>query len=892
MHSADYQRPDPDSLLAAVQKADSRRRRGRLKIFFGMCAGAGKTYAMLSEARELVAQGIDVVIGYLETHGRAETDALAAGLERIPRRLYEHSGLRLEEMDLDAVLARRPAVALVDELAHTNAPGSRHPRRYLDVLELLEQGVDVFTTINVQHFESQADNVEQLTGVKVYERTPDSMLEMANEIELVDISPDELHARLRAGKVYGVERAQTAEQNFFRRSNLSALREMALSLTARVVGDEIAANQTTGVYRRPFRSRERLLVAIGPNPGAAWLIRLTKRMAAELHADFFALYVNRGASFSQEERRNLDRNLQLAREMGAELLEASDDDLAAAIARVCRQKGVTQIVLGKTPPRGWLHRLVRGPSFSDRLLELCPGVDLHITPDIESELRRANFAPPRARSRPGQYGLAAAAIASSTALNLLFYDPVVYWAPSIIYLFTVTVLGAFAGRGPTLLAATLSALLWNFLFIPPRFTLDVERLEDILMLLLYFVIAAVISSFTIRLRRKQDRLARRESITAHLYDLSRELSAAAGLEGIASAAVRNLQSALDVSVALFFREGDALKEAGAEAARLSLSEQERIVADWSFRNGRPAGRFTDTLAESRCSFRPLLASKGVVGVAGFAFATAPDLTAETMLGALLAQVAVAAEREQFAEQTQRLRVSAESERLHQTVLNTLSHELRTPLTDILGSASALLDDALAADAPRRRALLEGVVESAQRLSRLVNNLLDMSRLESGKLALKRELICLADLIQETAGAWRREHPERALAIKGELATLFVEADYALLGQTVALLLQNAAVHTPAGTQAELRAYAHGDQIVLELADDGPGAPTADLERLFEKFYRAPGAATGGSGLGLALCRAVVELHGGVLSVTPNRPRGLRFILTLPAPDPFRPREAV
>ncbi len=888
----DLQRPDPDSLLAAVQKADQRRRRGRLKIFFGMCAGAGKTYAMLSEARELAAQGIDVVIGYLETHGREETDALATGLERIPRRVYEHNGLRLEEMDLDALLARRPGVALVDELAHTNAPGSRHPRRYLDVLELLEQGVDVFTTINVQHFESQADNVEKLTGVRVYERTPDSMLEMANEIELVDISPDELHARLRAGKVYGVERAQAAEQNFFRRSNLSALREMALSLTARVVGDEIAANQTTGVYRRPFRSRERLLVAIGPNPGAAWLIRLTKRMAAELHADFFAVYVNRTDSFSSEERRSLERNLQLAREMGAELLEASDDDLAAAIARVCRQKGVTQIVLGKTPARGWLYRVFRGPSFSDRLLELCPGVDLHITPDIESELRRINFSPPTVRSRSGQYALAVSGIAVATGLNLLVYDPVVYWAPSIIYLFTVTMLGAFAGRGPTLLAASLSAMLWNLLFIQPRFTFYVDRPEDVLMLVLYFAIAAVTSSFTVRLRRKQERLAERERITAHLYDLSRELSAASHLEEIARAAVRNLQSALGVSAALFFRDGEALKEAGAEAALLSLSEQECIVADWSFRNGRAAGRFTDTLAESRCSFRPLLASQGVVGVAGFAFESAPALAIETMLGALLAQIAVAVEREQFSEQTQRLRVSAESERLHQTVMNTLSHELRTPLTDILGSASALLDDGLAADADRRRALLEGVVESAQRLSRLVNNMLDMSRLEAGKLALKRESVCLADLVQETAGAWRREHPGRLLEIKGEPATLFVDADFALLQQALALLLQNAAVHTPPGTSVELRAYAHGDQVALEVADAGPGVAVADLERLFEKFYRAPGAATGGSGLGLALCRAIAELHGGALTAAANRPQGLRFILTLPAPAPFRSHETV
>ncbi len=497
----DDPRPDPDALLAAINKAEARQQRGHLKIFFGMAAGVGKTYAMLEAALQRQADGVEVVIGYVETHGRAETEAMLVGLPQVARQQLEYRGAQFEEMDLDAILTRHPPLVLVDELAHTNIPGARHPKRYQDVLELLDAGIDVYTTINVQHLESRADTVRQITGITVRETVPDSILELADEIELVDLAPEELQKRLAEGKVYLGEQAEAAAQHFFRTGNLTALREMALRLTAERVDHQLQDYMQLKQIAGPWKSGERLMVAISPSPLSERLVRWTRRMAYNLEASWLAVYVETPQTLSADQQAQLARNLDLARELGGEVITTAGEDVISALLRVARQRNVTQVVVGK-PVRARLRETLTGGSLVNRLIRLSGSIDVYVVTGDETETSGQPIATrPVLHSNLRQYVAAVLVVAGVTGLNLLATHFINYRAVALVYLFAVLLIGLFVGRGPVLVAAALSAMLWNFLFIPPQLTITISAFDDVLMFGMYFIAALATGQLTARLAR-------------------------------------------------------------------------------------------------------------------------------------------------------------------------------------------------------------------------------------------------------------------------------------------------------------------------------------------------------------------------------------------------------
>ncbi len=889
--TSDEHRPDPDRLLAALQKQAAAAQRGRLKIFFGMAAGVGKTYAMLEAARQCLVDGVDVVVGYVETHGRPETEALLAGLPVIPRRQIAYRGVTLEEMDLDAILSRHPKLVLVDELAHTNAPGSRHAKRYQDVLELLDAGLDVYTTLNVQHLESRVDTVRQITGIAVRETVPDSFFELAAEIAVLDLAPEELRQRLTEGKVYlGGERAEQAARNFFRLGNLAALREMTLRLAAEHVDHQLQDYMTLKHIAGPWKSGDRLLVAISPTPTAEPLVRWTRRMAYTLSAPWLAVHVETPRPLTSAEQAYLARVLALAGELSAEVITTWDEDVIHGLLRVARERHVTQMIVGKPIPDRW--RFLGREGWLDRLLRESGAIDIHVVPDesgarpAQTPWRRLKFFFPLT-----QYSAAIAATSIATLLNGWLLPWIGYRAVALLFLFMVAVLGMVVGRGPVLLAAALSALLWDWWFIPPRFTLSISSLEDGLTLGMYFVVALSMGTLTARLRTQRQIVYRREQYTAALYAFTHELAGARTLEAAAQMAVTHIGRVFDAEVALLIQPADGRLTAPNLVGALALDEKELSVAQWVFENQRQAGRFTDTLPLAAAHYLPLRAPGGVVGVLGLRPRSAerPTLEQTALLETFAHQIALIIERtalDAAAEQTQML---LESERLYQTLLNSVSHELRTPLTTITGAASGLLDATIGANPAARAALCRELNLAAERMNRIVENLLDMTRLESGRLTLRREWCDLHDLAR--AALARAQHDLAAHEVVVELPDTLplVSVDFGLMEQVLYNLLHNAATYTPPGTRVRVSARAENGHWLLSVADRGPGIPPADLERVFEKFYRAPGVPPGGAGLGLSIARGLVQAHGGMLTVENRSNGGARFTLRLPLqPAPAAP----
>jgi two-component system sensor histidine kinase KdpD len=886
-------RPDPDVLLAAVQKVEAQTGRGRLKVFFGMAAGVGKTYAMLQDAQARLAEGVDVVVAYVETHGRAETAGLLAGLPVIPRRVLPYRDTVLEELDLDAVLARKPQLAVVDELAHTNASGALHAKRYQDVLELLDAGIDVYTTLNVQHLESRADTVRQITGITVHETVPDSLLDSAHSIELIDLTPEELRKRLSEGKVYIPERATVAADSFFRVGNLTALREMALRLTAERVDQQLRDYMQIKRIAGPWKSGERLLVAISPSPLSERLVRWTRRMAYNLEASWLAVYVESSSALSHAEQQQLTHNLDLARQLGGEVVTIPGNDVVEALLQVGRQHNATQIVVGK-PERPLWQEWLRGGSVVNGLVRASGDIDVYVVSgDVESVTGRTAWLPQR-QSGWGQYLGVLGVVALVTGANLALLPIISYQAVALLMLLVVMVLPLYFGRGPVMVAAALSALTWNFLFIPPRFTFFISELEDMLLFGLYFVIALVAGSLTARLRAQGELLRRRDERTRALYALVREFAQLETLDAVVRAAVDHLGRAFDAEVAIILSdEPERLVDRAHPASTFTLDDKEYGAATWSFGHQRPAGRATDTLPTAAGTYRPLRVPGRAVGVVGLRLRAnnSLQLEQESFLEALLAQVALAIEHEQLDAAQERAALLTESERLYKTLLNSVSHELRTPIAAITGAASTLRT--LPVDQTGPRTTLAGEIQiAAERLNRLVENLLDMSRLESGMLRLRREWTDVSDLVAVTVQRARPLLERHELLVDVAEGLPLVQLDYVLVEQALVNLLHNAAVYTPADTRVRLQVFQDGDHLVLVVADRGPGLPTDALERVFDKFYRVQGAAAGGTGLGLSIARGIVEAHGGTLTAENRARGGARFVIRLPlSPPPSVPEEA-
>ncbi|HEY7362974.1 MAG TPA: sensor histidine kinase KdpD, partial [Methylomirabilota bacterium] len=876
-------RPDPDALLARVKEEEARERRGRLKVFFGAAAGVGKTYAMLEAAREQRADGVDVVVGYVETHRRAETEALLEGLEVLPARTSEYRGATLREFDLDAALARRPTLILVDELAHTNAPGSRHAKRWQDVLELLDAGINVYTTVNVQHVESLNDVVAKITGVVVRETVPDSVLEQADEVELIDLPPDDLLERFKDGKVYMPGLAEEALRNFFRKGNLIALRELALRSTAERVDAQMRVYMREHAIGKVWPAAERILVCIGPTPDAARLVRSAKRMAERLGAEWIAAYVETPAHrrLPAEARDRVIQTLRLAEQLGAETVTLPGQRMSDAILGFARNRNVTKILVGK-PRRPLWRRLVMG-SIVDALVQGSGEIDIYvITGEREAEAPVAVRRPPVKTDWRG-FGVAVVAVLLATSLAWLMFP---FFAVSnliMVYLLGVVAVATRWGRGPSLLASVLSVAAFDFFFVPPYLTFAVSDTEYLVTFVVMLLVAIVISTLTIRIRTQAEAAREREERTAALYAMSRELASTRGVEALLAIAVRHISEVFRSQVVVLLPDAGGRLAPGA-GGQYAMDANELGVSRWVYEHRQLAGLGTTTLPGASALYLPLLASREPVGVLGVRPADRHALDAPEQLHQLETfgnQMALAIERANLADEARDAHVRIESERLRNSLLSSVSHDLRTPLTTITGAITAILEDGARLDAPTRRELLESAREEAERLNRLVQNLLEMTRLESGALQLHKEWHPLEEVIGAALSRLGKRLADRRVTTRVPPDLPLVPIDDVLIEQVLVNLLDNAVKYTPPGSPITIIATGTDRAVTVEVADRGPGLPPGDEDKVFEKFYRGQPAVGRGAGLGLAICHGIVRAHNGRIWAQNLPEGGVAFLFTLP-----------
>ncbi len=883
----DYSRPDPDRLLQAIREQEpGKNPRGRLKIFFGMAAGVGKTFAMLEAGQRAAREGIEIVLGYIETHGRIETDELVKGLDVIPRKKIDYQGIIIEEFDIDAALARRPAVVLVDELAHTNAAGSRHNKRYRDVLELIDNGIDVYTTLNVQHLESLADVVEKITEVKIRETVPDSVLDLADEIELVDIPPEELLKRLAEGKVYVPDKAGLAAERFFKKGNIAALREIALNYTARLVGYKLRDYTRSQNISGPWKSGESLLVAVSPSPYSEYLIRWTRRIAFNLNAPWIALYIEKDKKISGEAQATLSRNLDLARELGAEVISTADEDIIGGLLRVARQKNITQIVVGK-PLRRYFSDYFSGGNIVERLLKSSGDIEIHVVtqPDRSQPSAPDKKGDDRTASAESikEYLFGCGYVVAVTLVNLMLVPFTGHWTIALVYLLSIVILSLFISRWPVFLAAALSAIAWNFLFIPPLYTFRIGKVEDAVMFGMYFVIALIMGGLTTKLRLKEWALRIREKRITGLYEFSKALGDAPGLDGVVETAKLFIEKHFDSYAAILLADDKGTIQFPVEAGSGFITEKERAIAEWSFKNRRPAGLFTKTLPIAEATYLPLVAPGRTVGVLALRPGSETGLTfeQENFLQNITYQLSTRIERENLSAIAQKAFLANESERLYRVILNSVTHEIRTPLTAIMGSITTVLDTEVGSDEAARTPLLHETRAATERMIRLVDSLLDMSRIESGKLSLNLDWNDCADIINTTLNRFEPAL-RKIVTIDCPEDIPLMQVDYTLMAQALYCLVHNAIVHTGPGTPVRIAVARATGGIVITVEDRGPGLPQEEIPRLFNKFYRVErGISRGGLGLGLSICRGIVELHDGIVAAENIEPHGARFVMTLP-----------
>jgi len=875
-------RPNPDALLASIQRENSKKTRGRLKVFFGMAPGVGKTYAMLKDAHQRLSEGVKVLIGVVETHNRAETMALLEGLEVLPRREIDYRGIRLEEMDLDSIIAHKPELILVDELAHTNAEGSRHPKRYQDVQELLDLGIDVSTTMNVQHLESRSDSVHQITGVPVYETVPDSVFDLADEIQLIDLPPEQLLERLAEGKVYLGERAKAASLNFFKGDNLTALRELSLRVTAECVDKELREIRQGRAGLSIWRSSEKFMVAVGPSPFSMQIVRHARRLASIQDAQWLAVSVTGKNPLSPRHQQQLDKNLTLARDLGAEVILLQDEHVVEALIRTARQNNVTQVVLGQTHHHPLL-RWLGGGSLADQLAAADNHLHFYLIPSGQMKKQKLwNAWQFRSVSRLHEYLVSVGVVTALTAASLLIAALIGYRSIALLYLLGVILQGLFVGRGPVLLAAVLSGLCWDYLFIPPVFTFVIGKFEDAFMLGIFLVVALVTGQLTSRIRSKERDERRREQRSQALYQLIRSIASAPTTEALLGAAVEKIAEVFHAESAFILTDMQGrLSLTAHRSSYLKLDEKEYGVASWAFLNRRIAGRFTDSIPSATAFHLPLAKGDHVVGVLSVRPRQEEPLSLDQrdLLESFAQQLALVLENELLRTRSTQAEVWEKTSQLQRTLLNSISHELRTPLSAIQAASDELASLGLNVE---QGGLLDEITEALERLKRLVKNLLDSARLESTELSPKREWGEVQELVDEAvelAGLGSRN--TQLWIILPENLPL-VHVDFGLIGQALANLLHNAVVHTPEGTPITLSAYDTEETLVLLVADEGPGIPEEFLPHLFEKFYRASDARPGGTGLGLSIARGFVQAHGGtVQAYNQTSGQGAVFIIRLP-----------
>jgi len=884
----DDRRPDPDALLARVSDEERASSRGRLRIFFGAVAGVGKTYAMLQAAHDRRREGIDVVVGLVETHGRPDTGALLDGLPSLPPRSATYRNRVLDEFDLDTALARRPGLLLIDELAHTNVPGSRHERRHQDVEELLKAGIDVYTTLNVQHLESLNDLVAQVTGVVVRETVPDSVLESADEVELIDLPPDELLTRLREGKVYLPEQADRAMAGFFRKSNLIALRELALRSTADRVDAQMQVYRRAEAGERTWPITEKILVCISPSPSAIRVVRSGRRLARRLRADWTVLYLEepRHLRLPGPDRDYAAQALRAAEDLGGDTVTLAGHDAVEEVLRFARDNNFSKIVVGK-PGRFWRLRDLVSGSFVARLAAASGDIDVFIVHGgRERAATRPAVPPPTGRFDWRPYARGAVTVAICTAIAGLMYPYLVLANLIMVYLVGVVMVASRWGRGPSILAAILSVAAFDFLFVPPILTFAVSGTQYVVTFVVMLMVGLLISTLTVRVREQAEAARQRERRTSALYALSRELASTRNLDPMIAAVRRQVQDLFEAQAAVFLAGEDGrLAIRGEGAPAFAEDPKEVAVAQWVHEHSQPAGRGTTTLAGAGALHLPLAGSRGPVGVLALGLPPgAGGLGTEAMhlLEAIANQTALALERALLARDAHRQRLAAEGEKLRNAILAAVSHDLRTPLAAIAGAASSLASTGDRLDGAARRELVLTIHEEAQRMSRLANNLLEMGRLQSRSVALRREWQPIEEVFGSALHQLESSMKDREVVIRVPEELPLVAIDEVLIERVLVNLLENALRYTPPGTPIELAASAGRDQVVVEVLDRGPGLVPGEESLVFDKFFRGEAShSRHGVGLGLAVARAIVEAHGGRIEAANRGGGGARFRFTLP-----------
>lgn len=882
------ERPNPDALLAQMKEDERPDGRGRLKIYLGMAAGVGKTYAMLSDAQEAKRRGEEVVIGYVEPHGRAETEAMAEGLERLPLQTIQYKGVDLSEFNLDAALERKPKLILVDELAHTNVPGSRHRKRWQAVEELLQEGIDVFTTVNIQHIESLNDVIAQITGIVVSETVPDALVNDADEVEVVDIPPQELIKRLQEGKVYVQDKVGQALTSFFKKSNLSALRELALRHTAERVDRQVRTYRAAEGALAPWHTKDRILVCIAPNKMGLRVVRSAARMAGALHAELIALNVEnpRQAGLPPEERAKCSEALRLAEKLGAETVTLSGQDIVAEVMHFAQSRNVTTIVVGK-PVRARWKEIVFG-SVVDTLVRASGDIDVHVITgqDEATPQQRFTFKHSGGHDWKG-YGLALGITAVATLICSIMYYEIEHIERInlvMVYLLGVTYVASRRSRESAALAALASVSAFDYFFVSPLHSLLVSDVQYVFTLGVMLLVALVTSTLTARLREQTEAASRRERRTAALYNLSKKLSATRSRIEIGTFTAAKVREVFgcDVGVLIRSRATGKLFSGPESESRFEFKANENAVALWVLDHGKMAGKGTDTLPGAEGTYLPLNAETGCIGVLAVKWEddAVRDPAQLNFLDTFANQLAVAIQRTNLAKDSHEAMLQVEKERLRNSLLSSVSHDLRTPLAVISGSADSLRASQNLTD-PRDKELANAIATESERLGRQVRNLLDMTRLDAGIVDLNREWQSVEELVGSAVLRTEKLLADHFVKVKlpEDLPLLYV--DGVLLEQAFINLLENAARHTPNGTKVTISGKNLPQTVVIEISNDGPNLSEGDEDRIFEKFYRPTPNAPQGFGLGLSICKAILEAHGGTIRARNRRQGGVSFMMILP-----------
>jgi two-component system sensor histidine kinase KdpD len=875
-------RPNPDELLKRVESEETNR--GKLKIFLGYVAGVGKTYAMLEAAHQRKTQGIDVVVGYVETHKRAETEELVNGLDVLPRKQVEYHNVSLPEMDVDEVIKRRPQIVLVDEFAHTNAPGSRHPKRYQDVEEILNAGIDVYTTLNIQHLESLNDIVAQVTGVIVRETVPDRVIDEASEIEVIDLPPDELMTRLKEGKVYIPEQASRAIDKFFRKGNLTALREMSLRRAAERVDDQMRSYMRTRSISGPWAASERLVVCISPSPLAEKLIRTTRRLADELNAEWYAIYVEIATKPETKpvNRDRIGKTLQLAEELGATSLTIAGRSIEEAVLEFAHKNNITKVVVGKPLKPRW-QELWNG-SIVDKLIYASGDIDVYVI-SARTGLSKSIVPSDWQMHRPlGRYFLSLLLVAISTLLGVFIRGNLEPANLVMLYLASTVVAAVFLGRGPSLLTAVAGVLAFDYFLVPPYLTFAVSDTQYFVTFLTLFFLSLVVSSLTARVREQAEAAILREKQTAAIYDLSKDLTSAADLLQVANIIISQIGRAFGHDVAIFLPENKQL-QIFASSFNYQPDNNELAVATWAYEHDQPAGRGTDTLPAASLRCHPLKTSNGIVGVLGVRSKDQTNFLSPEQrltLAAFTNQSALAIERARFSEQVQQAELLRATETLQTALLNSISHDLRTPLVSITGALSSLDEDSGAIDESARHALIENARDEADRLNRLVGNLLNMTRIESDAIKLRLEFEDIQDVIGTALEQLGSRIADREIQINIPVSFPLAPMDFTLIVQVLVNVLENAVKYSPVDSLIEASAELLNEKICLKIADRGTGIPLEDLTRVFDKFYRVQRPENvSGTGLGLSISKGIIEAHHGSIYASIRKGGGTVITIELP-----------